>query len=495
MPRRRSRSNDQRRRQDSIRKHQARTAETPADMDLSRPTDRVHKSTSQQTEPPDVRASHQSDHKRIKQSTMSTEPEDQTARCKTGNRAAMQQARSSEAAEQTMKRRSDNTVRMKRARSAEAPEQTVKRRSHNTVSMKRARSAEAPKQTAKRRTDDRVAKQRARSTEAAQQTVKRRTGDRVTKQRARSAETAERTANRQSENKQRMQRVRLQKLCNVTNVPIANARAVFEKTVNEGPIYVCFSCHRLLFRKSVVELHRDKYKCKDVACSVITECQKVNGKEWICNTCHQSLKKGQIPVQSVCNGLQLEMVPEELVDLRPLERRLISQRIPFMKLVGLPRGRQNAIHGPAVNIPTKLEKVCSLLPRLPADAEVIPIKLKRKLVYKGHYMYEYIRPQRVMAALTWLKQNNPLYKDVTICADWEEQWSDMDSELWTAMTNVDGTVPDVGETNVQQCLDRSISQVNTAELRLISSLTSLKQLCEQRGFTVQDVPSDGHCFF
>ena len=63
------------------------------------------------------------------------------------------------------------------------------------------------------------------------------------------------------------------------------------------------------------------------------------------------------------------------------------------------------------------------------------MKLKRKLVYKGHYMHEYIRPKKVMSALKWLKQNNPLYKDVDVCDDWECQWEDGDAELWEAMTN------------------------------------------------------------
>lgn len=88
-----------------------------------------------------------------------------------------------------------------------------------------------------------------------------------------------------------------------------------------------------------------------------------------------------------------------------------------MKLVGLPRGRQKAIHGSSVNVPSKLQSITSLVPRIPETAEVVAIKLKRKLTYSGHYMYEYVRPKRVMDALRWLQQNNSLYKDITICDD------------------------------------------------------------------------------
>ena len=61
-----------------------------------------------------------------------------------------------------------------------------------------------------------------------------------------------------------------------------------------------------------------------------------------------------------------------------------------MKMVALSCGKQRAIHGPAVDVPTDLQPICSLLPRLPSQAQIVPMKLKRKLSYKGHYMYEYV---------------------------------------------------------------------------------------------------------
>ena len=59
-------------------------------------------------------------------------------------------------------------------------------------------------------------------------------------------------------------------------------------------------------------------------------------------------------------------------------------------MVALSCGKQRAIHGPAVNVPTDLQPISSLLPRLPSQAQMVPMKLKRKLSYKGHYMYEYV---------------------------------------------------------------------------------------------------------
>ena len=89
-------------------------------------------------------------------------------------------------------------------------------------------------------------------------------------------------------------------------------------------------------------------------------------KQWICKTCHNALKRGALPAQAKAYSLDLDKVPDELSDLNPLEVRLISLRIPFIEMVALPCGKQRAIHGPAVNVPTNLTPVCTLLPRLPS---------------------------------------------------------------------------------------------------------------------------------
>jgi len=61
-----------------------------------------------------------------------------------------------------------------------------------------------------------------------------------------------------------------------------------------------------------------------------------------------------------------------------------------------------------VNVPSKVDTICDVLPRLPSQSELVPLKLKCKVAYKGHYMYDYIRPQKIFDALRYLKVNNPL---------------------------------------------------------------------------------------
>ena len=41
---------------------------------------------------------------------------------------------------------------------------------------------------------------------------------------------------------------------------------------------------------------------------------------------------------------------------------------------------------------------------------------------------------KVLAALQWLKLNNPLYKDVQINSDWVSDTAEVDTELWEALS-------------------------------------------------------------
>lgn len=105
-------------------------------------------------------------------------------------------------------------------------------------------------------------------------------------------------------------------------------------------------------------------------------------------------------MQAKTNGLQWGEVPPELSGLNPLEMRLICRRVPFMKMVALPSGKQRSLHGPAINVPSKVDTICNVLPHLPSQTELVPLKLKRKLPYHGHYMYDYVVPQKAQVLLS-----------------------------------------------------------------------------------------------
>ena len=41
--------------------------------------------------------------------------------------------------------------------------------------------------------------------------------------------------------------------------------------------------------------------------------------------------------------------------------------------------------------------MCTVLPRLPSQSVLVALKLKLKLSYKGHSMYDYVTPEKVDA--------------------------------------------------------------------------------------------------
>ena len=218
----------------------------------------------------------------------------------------------------------------------------------------------------------------------------------------------------------------------------SKAIETFHALVKEGPVFVCTSCHRLLYRESVNIFDETDYsKCDE---TLLRRCVSgylhSDNREYICQTCQWNLKRNKLPAQSVGNALQLDDIPEELQNLSALESMLISKRVPFMKVLALPRGKQRAIHGCVVNVPVNPEETYSVLPRLPSSSSIITVKLKRKLQYRGHVIKQSVRPWRVLQALYHLKHTakNHHYRDVEINEHWDEDAAHDNEELWSSMT-------------------------------------------------------------
>ena len=69
-------------------------------------------------------------------------------------------------------------------------------------------------------------------------------------------------------------------------------------------------------------------------------------------------------------------------------------------------GGHYKVNGPPVNIPTKLDQIVEVLPQMPNELELIPLKLKHKLEYKSYYTYNIVWRDCIIGALTWLKNRN-----------------------------------------------------------------------------------------
>ena len=108
--------------------------------------------------------------------------------------------------------------------------------------------------------------------------------------------------------------------------------------------------------------------------------------EFICICCRNSLqqKKPKMPDQAWANGLQLHDIPQDLQNILPLERRVISPQIPFITILVMRQyGGHYKVNGPPVNVPAALDQIIEILPCIPHELQLHPMKLKRKLEYKA----------------------------------------------------------------------------------------------------------------
>ena len=95
-----------------------------------------------------------------------------------------------------------------------------------------------------------------------------------------------------------------------------------------------------------------------------------------------------MPCQTVFNKTSLDPIPDELKDLKKLEKDLISKRIIFKKIAIMHgKGEFAKIKGSICNIPIETAIICNILPR-PADSNgLIGVKLRRDLKYRVHVYF------------------------------------------------------------------------------------------------------------
>ena len=81
----------------------------------------------------------------------------------------------------------------------------------------------------------------------------------------------------------------------------------------------------------------------------------------------------------------------------------------------MPKVKSFKIKGSICNISvSEFDVNCNILPR-PADSNgLIIVKLKHKLEYKGHLVFEVIRPHVVIQFVEFFRSHNDLYSDIEL---------------------------------------------------------------------------------
>ena len=205
-------------------------------------------------------------------------------------------------------------------------------------------------------------------------------------------------------------------------------RKNFTRCTIFGPIFTCSCCHRTLFENGVTKITNDfkeKLAQRKVPYSkVIPQKQEIqvdielDGNTslsgiYICLTCKRTLLRGKMPAMAVQNGLHLPPLPDEY-RLTELENNLIAQNINFQYIFHLPKSRWAATKKQMISVPVTedtVSKTLRQLPRLPKDAGLVPVNLKRKLEYRNTHKKEYIDPEKVLKVTKFLKDSgHPYYQ-------------------------------------------------------------------------------------
>ncbi|XP_078336941.1 uncharacterized protein LOC144626544 [Crassostrea virginica] len=249
----------------------------------------------------------------------------------------------------------------------------------------------------------------------------------------------------------------------------------FKHSVKQGPEYTCCCCHRIFFENQVqgcaIETYEKRFKALEVAnlcinTKYVHDCGKAcpvkcpKSRTWICYTCHRKILNGDVPAEAAYNKMCLEMIPPELNTLNTLEQHLIALHIPFMKVMMLPKGGQQNVHGPVVCVPSNLKKTTSL-PLNANENLLLRVKLKRRLSYKGYYEYQFVNPNHIKAALNYLKENNKWYENVEINSTWEKDF-DQSEFNQPEMQNEQLTEEDK-DTNPEVVTDTCLQPVDIAQ--------------------------------
>ena len=90
---------------------------------------------------------------------------------------------------------------------------------------------------------------------------------------------------------------------------------IFNRSVAEGPTYVCTCCQQLWFRHSVMNAGSMGMNKPDIIL-LFEQCHtnyiSMHDTEWVCSTCKKSIYAGTIPKLSMYNGMGFPRRPPEL---------------------------------------------------------------------------------------------------------------------------------------------------------------------------------------
>ena len=174
------------------------------------------------------------------------------------------------------------------------------RRKYYASYRKKIRQSETVEGKTERRLNDKIHKQVKRANETVEETANRRLSDKIHKHARRTKESSEQSLHSTHVNNIQPSKTSLPN--KIKCETITDAMNNFNAQCKKQPVYVCTSCHRLLWRKGVQNFNVDNYANIDceVKNFVLAEKYRISSKDrfiYICHTCHNKLHSGSVPAQ------------------------------------------------------------------------------------------------------------------------------------------------------------------------------------------------------
>ena len=215
--------------------------------------------------------------------------------------------------------------------------------------------------------------------------------------------------------------------------------------------------------------------------------QNLTAETYICYRC----KRDKKTPKNISSGNDMDpgIVREQLRGLTQVEEMLISRVCPIMQ-VYRKHGGQRGYKGHVLNLPQDIQ---SFLNRLPARVADLPVMIVRRHGADDTHRDFTVCRHRVLEALSWLKTNNPFFKDIEIDRNLIQSLPEngVPEELRYVMDDNEFSVHVQNEGPPQEPVESANS--NVEELVLGSSSTSfipMQQRQRKDGDAIQDAVNE-----
>jgi hypothetical protein len=132
----------------------------------------------------------------------------------------------------------------------------------------------------------------------------------------------------------------------------------------------------------------------------------LDGTHTVCTTCRQSMRAKKEPIKCQRDLFGLTTFPHSFLDqvqgpnrdkdpkLNKLEQFILKPVIPFIRVAHCETHHETLkVRGNLICISADIGETMSNI--LPRDQNILPISFKRKLVYNGHYLAEFVDKEKV----------------------------------------------------------------------------------------------------